>query len=70
MKNESISHAGAPKPNNAAILAWVEEFAALTRPEQIFWCDGSEAQDKSMREAIVASAIGRSGRMPFWCAVS
>ena len=59
MKNESIPHTGAPKPNNATILAWVEEFAALTRPEQIFWCDGSEAQDKSMREAIVASGAGQ-----------
>jgi phosphoenolpyruvate carboxykinase (GTP) len=59
MKNESIPHTGAPKPDNAAILAWVQEFAALTRPEQIFWCDGSEEQDKSMREAIVASGAGQ-----------
>jgi phosphoenolpyruvate carboxykinase (GTP) len=59
MKNEPISHTGAPKPNNAAVLAWVEEFAALTRPEQIFWCDGSEEQDKAMREAIVASGAGQ-----------
>ncbi|MCX6964494.1 MAG: phosphoenolpyruvate carboxykinase (GTP) [Verrucomicrobia bacterium] len=59
MKNESIPHTGAPKPNNAIILAWVEEFAALTRPEQIFWCDGSEEEDKAMREAIVASGAGQ-----------
>jgi phosphoenolpyruvate carboxykinase (GTP) len=59
MKNESIPHTGAPKPNNAAILAWVEDFAALTKPNEIFWCDGSEAQDKSMREAIVASGAGQ-----------
>ena len=59
MKNESIPHTGAPKPNNAAVLAWVEEFAALTRPEQIFWCDGSDEQDKSMRDAIVASGAGQ-----------
>jgi phosphoenolpyruvate carboxykinase (GTP) len=59
MKNESIPHTGAPKPNNAAILAWVEDFAAFTKPNEIFWCDGSEAQDKSMREAIVASGAGQ-----------
>jgi phosphoenolpyruvate carboxykinase (GTP) len=59
MKNESIPHTGAPKPNNAAILAWVEEFAALTKPNEIFWCDGSEKQDKAMREAIVASGAGQ-----------
>ena len=61
MKNQTdaIPHTGAPKPNNAAILAWVEEFAALTKPKEIFWCDGSEQQDKAMREAIVASGAGQ-----------
>ena len=59
MQNEPIPYTGAPKPNNAAILAWVEEFTVLTRPEKIFWCDGSEEQDKSMREAIVASGAGQ-----------
>jgi phosphoenolpyruvate carboxykinase (GTP) len=58
MKTETIPHSGAPKPTHATILAWVEEFAALTKPNEIFWCDGSEAQDKSMREAIVASGAG------------
>jgi phosphoenolpyruvate carboxykinase (GTP) len=58
MKTETIPHIGAPKPTHAAILAWVEDFAALTKPNEIFWCDGSEAQDKSMREAIVASGAG------------
>jgi len=58
MKTETIPHTGAPKPTHAAILAWVEDFAALTKPNEIFWCDGSEAQDKSMREAIVASGAG------------
>jgi phosphoenolpyruvate carboxykinase (GTP) len=58
MKTETIPHTGAPKPTHAAILAWVEEFAGLTKPNQIFWCDGSEAQDKAMREAIVASGAG------------
>ena len=58
MKTEPIPHTGAPKPNHAAILAWVEDFAALTKPKEIFWCDGSEAQDKAMRDAIVASGAG------------
>jgi phosphoenolpyruvate carboxykinase (GTP) len=58
MKTETIPHIGAPKPTHAAILTWVEEFAGLTKPNEIFWCDGSEAQDKAMREAIVASGAG------------
>jgi phosphoenolpyruvate carboxykinase (GTP) len=61
MKNQPdvIPHKGTPKPNNATILAWVEEFAALTRPREIFWCDGSEQQDKAMREALVASGAAQ-----------
>jgi phosphoenolpyruvate carboxykinase (GTP) len=58
MKTETIPHSGAPKPSHAAILTWVEKFAALSKPNEIFWCNGSEAQDKSMREAIVASGAG------------
>jgi phosphoenolpyruvate carboxykinase (GTP) len=56
-KNE-IPHRGAQKPANPAILEWVGQFAALTLPKEIFWCDGSDAQDKAMRDAIVASGAG------------
>src|SRR6266566_380306 len=27
---------------------WVEECAQLTRPQQIYWCDGSEAEYQRM----------------------
>ncbi len=40
------------------ICAWVDEIAALTQPDAIFWCDGSEEEDKLMREKIVASGAG------------
>jgi phosphoenolpyruvate carboxykinase (GTP) len=46
---------GTCKPNNPSIVAWVEEIAALTTPESIFWCDGSQAEDRHMRDLIVAS---------------
>ena len=49
---------GTKKPTNANILAWVDEIAALAQPEKIFWCDGSEAEDKAMRDLIVASGAG------------
>ena len=49
---------GTKKPTNPAILAWVEEIAALAQPEKIFWCDGSQAEDKAMRDLIVASGAG------------
>ncbi|MEI8313707.1 MAG: phosphoenolpyruvate carboxykinase, partial [Verrucomicrobiota bacterium] len=46
---------GTSKPSSTSIVAWVDEIAALTTPDAIFWCDGSEAEDKHMRDLIVAS---------------
>jgi phosphoenolpyruvate carboxykinase (GTP) len=40
------------------VRSWVEEIASLTQPDAIHWCDGSETEDLSMREAIVASGAG------------
>ncbi len=41
-----------------SIVSWVNEIASLTQPESVFWCDGSEAEDKLMREKIVDSGAG------------
>jgi phosphoenolpyruvate carboxykinase (GTP) len=49
---------GTKKPTSTPITAWIDEIAALTTPEAIFWCDGSEAEDQKMRELIVASGAG------------
>jgi len=49
---------GSAKPTNTSILAWVEEIVALTQPDTVFWCDGSEAEDKLMRALIVSSGAG------------
>ena len=52
-----ISHLG----NSTALPAvadWVNKIAQLTLPDAIHWCDGSEAEDKLMREKIVASGAG------------
>ncbi|MGA0104404.1 MAG: phosphoenolpyruvate carboxykinase (GTP) [Steroidobacteraceae bacterium] len=38
----------------AAVAAWVEEVAALTCPDRIHWCDGSEAEQASLVEAMLA----------------
>jgi phosphoenolpyruvate carboxykinase (GTP) len=37
---------GDRKPSNKAVLDWVQEIAALTKPENIFWCDGSEREQR------------------------
>ena len=36
---------GHNKPANQAVLDWVHEVESLTQPENIFWCDGSEAEN-------------------------
>src|SRR5262245_342692 len=36
---------GVNKPANQAVLNWVREVESLTQPENIFWCDGSEAEN-------------------------
>src|SRR5947209_11985597 len=44
---------GDARPANQAALDWVHEIAALTEPENIFWCDGSEREN----EFLVAESL-------------
>ncbi len=39
---------------NPTLLAWVEEMAKLTQPDQIVWCDGSEDERRRLTEVAVA----------------
>lgn len=41
--------------------AWVEEAAQRTRPKQVVWCDGSEAEAQQMVEKLIAE--GRTVRL-------
>ena len=44
--------------NCPAVIQWVEEQIKLCQPDKVFWCDGSEAEDKLMRDRIVQSRAG------------
>ncbi len=44
---------------NQRLLAWVEEVAALTQPDAIQWCDGSEAEYDRMFERMLASGTAQ-----------
>ena len=35
---------------NKAVLSWIDEMAALTKPEKIVWIDGSEEQLEALRQ--------------------
>ena len=54
-KSTSLGHCNTTNP---AVIRWVEEQAKICQPQTIFWCDGSEAEDKLMRERIVQSGAG------------
>lgn len=38
---------------NDALATWVEEVAALTKPDKIVWCDGSDAEFDSMVDQML-----------------
>ena len=56
------SRAAATKPsdsptNNPKLLAWVEEMAKLTKPDQVVWCDGSEEEKQRLTKYAVDKGI-------------
>ena len=40
---------------NKKLIAWVEQFAALTGPDSIHWCDGSAEEYDGLCQALVES---------------
>ena len=41
--------------NNQKLLAWVDEIAALTQPDKIYWCDGSQTEYNRLCAELVAA---------------
>lgn len=54
--NADASAIGAPaQVDNDKLIRWVAETAALTRPSEIRWCDGSDAEWEEITTAMVES---------------
>ncbi|HEY3293041.1 MAG TPA: phosphoenolpyruvate carboxykinase (GTP) [Candidatus Nanopelagicaceae bacterium] len=56
---------------NEKLLLWVDEVAALTQPDEIYWCDGSEQEwEQITSELVEAGTFVRLAKKPnsFWCA--
>ena len=54
-----MSTVPAPKPptDNQHLLQWVHEMAALTRPDRIVWCDGSEVERERLTKIAVNEGV-------------
>ena len=44
-----------PLSRNERLLAWVEEWAAITQPDQVLWCDGSAEEYERLCASLVES---------------
>ena len=56
---------------HAGLISWVNEVAALTEPDQIYWCTGTrEEWDRITTELVDAGTLVRLKKKPnsFWCA--
>ena len=50
-----MSTTAAVPTNNAALVEWVEEWAAVLTPERVEWCDGSDEQYREQCRRLVES---------------
>jgi phosphoenolpyruvate carboxykinase (GTP) len=48
---------GQTKPQNESVLGWVRELMERTKPDHVFWCDGSEAEKKYLTEQAVQQGV-------------
>ncbi len=53
-----IKHLNTP-PKHAKLVAWVEEWAALCKPEGIYWCNGTQSEYYRLAEKLVSSGIAK-----------
>jgi phosphoenolpyruvate carboxykinase (GTP) len=49
--------ASKPLTSNAHVLGWIDEMAALCKPDRIVWCDGSEEEKARLTEEAVQAGV-------------
>ncbi len=48
---------GTRQPANEHVARWVQTMTALTQPDRIFWCDGSETERTHLQEVAVREGV-------------
>jgi len=49
----TVKHDGQKRTSHKRLLAWVDEIAALCKPDSIYWCDGSQEEYDRMCGELV-----------------
>ena len=55
LTHDAISVAAPEYVKNQKLIEWVAEVAALTKPDSIYWCDGSQAEYDRLCDLMVAA---------------
>jgi len=55
--DETSQKLGGEIPANPLLVKWVEDTAALCKPDRIFWCDGSEAEKEALTQQAVEQGV-------------
>src|SRR3972149_2188713 len=48
-----MSNVSGTVPNNVHIQQWVNQVAAMCRPDNVYWCDGSEDEREKLTQVAV-----------------
>ena len=52
-----IKYQNAIPTKHAKLIAWVENWAKICEPDQVYWCDGSQAEYDRLCDEMVASGL-------------
>ncbi len=59
MSSVNIPVKGTQKTNHRELLQWVDEIAAMCRPDTIYWCNGSKNEYQGMLDLMVQTGTAR-----------